>query len=111
VEIAFANHRLKATMESQRELVRTYGDRLGNLIGRRLLELKALPNLAAGFQVPNLRLHQLSGARDEQFAVDLVHPRRLVFEVGDLPIPRQDDGGIAVDQVRTIIIREVVDYH
>lgn len=111
LEIRFANHRLKRTMESQRELTRTYGARLGNVIARRLLELGALPNLGAGFQVPQLRLHQLSGDRDEQFAVDLVHPRRLVFDVGDEPVPRRDDRGIALEQVVVIVIREVVDYH
>jgi hypothetical protein len=26
-------------------------------------------------------------------------------------VPRRDDGGIAVDQVKVIVVREVVDYH
>jgi plasmid maintenance system killer protein len=111
VEIAFSNRRMQKTMESQRELVRTYGDRLGKLIGRRLLELRALPNLEAGMRVPQLGLHQLGADRDEQFAVTLVQPRRLVFEVGNEPIPRLADGGIAVAEVTAIVIREVVDYH
>ena len=64
--------------------------------------------------VPNqkpVRRHQLSGDRDEQFAVDLVHPHRLVFEPDHDPIPRLEDGGIDLKAVTAIQMLEVVDYH
>ena len=56
-------------------------------------------------------MHQLKGNRDEQFAVDLVHPYRLVFEPNHDPLPRKEDGGINLEQVTAIKIMEVVDYH
>ena len=61
--------------------------------------------------MPPTRLHQLKGNRDEQFAVDLVHPYRLVFEPNHDPLPRKVDGGINLEQVTAIKIMEVVDYH
>lgn len=57
------------------------------------------------------RRHQLGGDRDEQFAVDLVYPFRLVFEANHEPVPRRKDGGIDTDQVTAIRILEVIDYH
>ena len=48
---------------------------------------------------------------DEQFAVDLVHPYRLVFEPNHKPVPRKEDGGIDTERVTAITILDVVDYH
>jgi proteic killer suppression protein len=58
-----------------------------------------------------VRCHQLRADRDEQFAVDLVHPYRLVFEPDHDPIPRTADGGIDLDSVTSIAIVGVIDYH
>ena len=57
------------------------------------------------------RRHQLKGDRNEQFAVDLVHPFRLVFEPNQYQSERKEDGGIDLDQVTALKILEVVDYH
>ena len=77
----------------------------------RLAVLKAARNLGMVPMTPPDRRHQLSANRDEQFAVDLVHPRRLVFEPNHEPLPRRDDGGIDTDQVTAITILDVIDYH
>lgn len=77
----------------------------------RLAVLKAARTLALVPTTPPDRRHQLRGDRDEQFAVDLVHPHRLVFEANHDPLPRKDDGGIDVEQVTAITIIEVIDYH
>jgi len=57
------------------------------------------------------RCHPLKAKREGQYAVDLVHPRRLVFKPNHDPVPRKDDGGVDLDKVTSIIIIEVVDYH
>lgn len=77
----------------------------------RLAVLAAAPNLALVPTTPPDRRHQLRGDRDEQFAVDLVHPHRLVFRASQRPLPRRDDGGIDTVQVTSITILGVVDYH
>ena len=77
----------------------------------RLAVLRAAPNLAAVPTTPPDRAHPLKGDREGQFAVDLVHPQRLVFEPNHEPIPRSEDGGIDVEQVTAIVIVDVTDYH
>ena len=47
------------------------------------------------------RCHHLRG-NDEQFAVDLIQPYRMVFEVNHDPMPRDEFGGI--DKKRVIEI-------
>lgn len=57
------------------------------------------------------RRHQLEGGRAGQYAVDLVHPHRLVFKPNHDPLPRKEVGGIDTDQVTAITVIEVIDYH
>ena len=60
---------------------------------------------------PPERRHMLRGERMGQYAVDLVHPHRLVFVPDHDPIPRREDGGVNLDEVTAVTIIEVVDYH
>jgi len=77
----------------------------------RIQVLGASTCLAEVPTVKPVRCHQLRENRDEQFAVDLLQPKRLVFEVDHDPIPRTGDGGIDKESVTAISITEVVDYH
>ena len=60
---------------------------------------------------PPERRHQLTGNRDEQYAVDIDRQYRLVFVPDHDPIPRRPDGGVDTDQVTAVVITEVIDYH
>jgi proteic killer suppression protein len=111
VDIAFRNRRLEKQFNSAETLRKAYGDRMAKTIMNRLAVLKAARSLALVPTTPPDRRHQLKGDRDEQFAVDLVHPSRLVFVPNHEPIPRKDDKGIDTEQVTAITILEVVDYH
>ena len=84
---------------------------MAKAIQNRLAVLKNAHNLSLVPTIPPERLHQLTGNRKVQFAVDLVHPQRLVFEPNHDPIPVKEDGGIDKGLVTTITIIEVVDYH
>ena len=55
--------------------------------------------------------HVLSGRRRGQYAVDLLHPFRLVFVPNHSPVPTVDGGGVDIERVTAIEIIEVVDYH
>ena len=84
---------------------------MAETIMRRLAVLK---NARALSDVPSTkpeRRHQLKGDRIGQYAVDLVHPKRLIFEPDHDPLPRRPDGGINTDQVVAVKVVEVVDYH
>lgn len=111
MEIDFKKTKLKRIFESESALKRKYGDRMARTIMMRIAILDASSCLA---EVPTTkpdRCHQLTEDRDEQFAVDLVHPQRLIFEVDQDPIPRNEDGGINKENVTAIVIIEVIDYH
>jgi len=62
-------------------------------------------NLVAGHP------HPLRGQRAGQFSVRLDGGRRLVFEPGHPPPPVRKDGSIAWEQVRSVRIVYIGDYH
>ena len=111
MDIAFRTRKIERTVNSDNALQKAYGSQMARTIKVRLAVLSASRNLAMMPTTPPDRRHQLRGDRDEQFAVDLVHPRRLVFEPNHKPLPRRDDGGIDTEQVTAITIIDVVDYH
>ena len=111
MEIAFRTRKLQRTLSKETAVKRAYGDRLAKVLMMRMGVLKAARSLSQVPTTPPERRHQLSGKRDEQFAVDLVHPKRLVFEANHDPVPRTKDGGVDVVQVTAITILDVLDYH
>ncbi len=80
---------------------------LASPLAIRLRTLEQSPTLAHVPTAKPERLHQLSQDRDEQFAVDIKGPSRLIFEADHDPIPRNADGGIDKSKVTAIFITEV----
>ena len=111
VDITFRTSRLARVFNSDRDLKRTYGDRMTRRIQTRMAILKNSRTLDLVPTTPPDRRHQLTGDRRGQFAVDLVHPRRIVFVPNHHPVPLRDDGGMDLEQITAITILEVVDYH
>lgn len=111
MEINFQNRKLDKIFNSAKGLQKQYGERMAKVIMNRLAILKAARSLALVPITPPERRHQLGSARKGQYAVDLVHPYRLVFKPNHEPLPRKQDGGIDTEQVTAITIIEVVDYH
>ncbi len=110
MRVEFATTRLKKSLSDEREMDRRYGQ-LAKPLRNRLSVLRRARSLADVPTVPPERCHQLSQDRDEQFAVDLKHPHRLVFAVDDEPVPRKADGGIDLSAVTAIRVVDIVDYH
>ena len=111
MDICFRTNKLRKLFSAEKLLTKAYGDRMANVIKDRMAVLEGVSHLASVPWTPPVRLHQLSQNRDEQFAVDLVNPNRLVFEPYHDPIPRMKDGGIDLQKVTAIKILEVTDYH
>ena len=111
MDISFRTRKLAKTFNSGVALKRAYGARMAKVIMTRLAVLGAARNLALAPTSPPERTHRLHGDRDSQYAVDLVHPYRLVFEPDHAPLPRTEDGGVDAGQVTAIVIVDVVDYH
>lgn len=111
VDITFRTRRLARVFNSDRSMRRQFGDRMARRIQMRLAVLRNARTLSLVPSTPPDRCHQLTGNRSGQFAVDLVHPRRLVFVPNHDPVPLRDDGGIDLEQITAVTILEVVDYH
>lgn len=111
MEIAFHTRKLEKAFNSQKELQRAYGVRMAKVIMIRMSVLASAPNLDKVPITPPDRRHELQGQRAGQYAVDLVHPHRLIIQPNHDPIPRKPDGGIDTTQVTAIAIVDVIDYH
>ena len=111
MDIFFKTRRLAKVFNSERELRKRYGDRMAKTIAMRLAVLKHSRTLSMVPTTPPERRHRLAGKRKEQYAVDLVHPHRLVFEPrrsSGAPDDAEDGeaGGVAA-----ITVIEITDYH
>ncbi len=111
MDIAFRTRKLEKAFNAADALRKTYGARMAKAIMMRMAVLRAARCLELVPTTPPERLHQLVGDRDGQFAVDLVHPYRLIFEANHKPLPRKDDGGIHKERITAVTILDVVDYH
>lgn len=76
-----------------------YGDKMAEKIQLRIDQIKSADSVEILLQYHIGRCHSLTGSRNNQYAMDLVHPYRLIFTV---------DKSNCV-QVAEII--EIVDYH
>jgi proteic killer suppression protein len=111
MDITFNNEKLAKVFSTENQLVREFGSENARLIMRRMQFLKAASCLE---EVPSsrpTRRHQLIGDRKGQFAVDLKHPKRLIFVPNHNPLPLKPDGGIDLHKVSRITVIGVEDYH
>jgi proteic killer suppression protein len=111
MEIHFKHRKTQGACNSERESVRQWGALRARKIRQRLAELAAAETLGVIGALPSARLHELQGDRAGEFAVDVGHPFRLVFEPWHNPVPKTADGGIDKSQITAIRILSVEDYH
>jgi proteic killer suppression protein len=111
MEIQFKSSRMQKVCNGERESVREWGLPNARKLRQRLTELQAAETLEDMRKLPAARCHPLKGDRAGQFAVDLAHPFRLVFEPADNPVPKKDDGGIDLEKITSVTILSVEDYH
>jgi plasmid maintenance system killer protein len=111
MEISFNSRKLEKLCNSQKVMRAQLGDRCAKVLQQRLAEINAADTLEDLEKVPGARCHELKGNRKGQLAVDLVHPKRLVFVPDHDPVPNRPDGGLDWAQVTRVLVTEVVDYH
>lgn len=75
-----------------------YGTAMAEKIQLRIDQIQAADSVEQMIKYGIGRCHPLRQNRKNQFAVDLVHPQRLVFEMKD-------------NEIRIANIIEIVDYH
>ena len=85
---------------------------MADKIFQRKDEIIAAATLADLFKVPSARCHPLHLNREGEYAVDLVHPKRLVFRPAGNPAAYQTaDGQLDRSKVTEVTLWEVIDYH
>ena len=90
--------KIKKVCTDAKTAERTYGQDMADKIHQRVDETNAADTVELMIQFRIGRCHPLSQNRKGQYAVDLVHPYRLVFE---------KKGG----EIQIANILEIVDYH
>lgn len=102
--IRFIDDKIRKLCEDEKVALRKLGDKDTTKLFQRVGEIRAADNLAILRTLRAARCHPLHNDRKGQYAVDLVHPRRLVF----LP---EYDGTFEERLVTDVVLIEVIDYH
>jgi len=105
--VEFRSNKLKKQCENPDIAQKDYGARIGTKLTQRVGELKAAKSLLEIKKIPAARLHRLQGPRSDQYAVDLVHPYRLVFK----PLLEDGEDINQLEVIDVIRIEEMTDYH
>lgn len=98
MDITYKNKKIEKICTDVKTAERTYGREMADKIHQRIDEIDAADTVEMMIQFHIGRCHPLTQNRKGQYAVNLVHPYRLVFE---------KNGGTI--QIANIL--EIVDYH
>ena len=98
LDIVYKTRALQKVCTNAEVASKKYGIRMGELIHKRVKQLTSAKAVEDLIRLQTGRCHALKGNRAGQYAMDLVHPYRLIFErLGD------------VIQIARIV--EITDYH
>jgi len=111
MEISYSNKKLAKLLNSQKEVLRTYGHDNGNRILARLTQIAAAETLADLAKLPQTRVHEHTNNNDEQISVDVKHPYRLMLAADHPKTPRKPDGGLDWAKITRVSILRIDDPH
>jgi toxin HigB-1 len=111
LQIEFTNKKLFKICSSAKESQAKYGKPMSLKLQLRLTQMAAVHSLQELFAIPGARCHPLTGNFKGMFAVDLVHPYRLLFSADHDPLPLKADGGLNMAEVTAVLIQGIEDYH
>ena len=98
MEITYKTKKLERVCTDYSFAKRTYGEINADLIYQRIYEISFADTVEQMIQWHLGRCHPLKGNRKGQYAVDLSHPYRLIFE-------------IIGNEIQIVRILEITDYH
>ena len=110
MDVEFINKRVKKECSSEKAMKGRWGPMTAKKLKRRLADIEAAKTLADMRHLPG-RCHELVADRAGQLAVDLDHPRRLIFKPNHHPVPIRAAGGLDWAGVTGIVVLEITDYH
>ncbi|MDQ0507636.1 proteic killer suppression protein [Peptoniphilus ivorii] len=98
MQIGYKTKKLKRICTKYAIANKEYGPEMAIKIHQRVNEIEAVDTVHTLVQFRIGRCHALKGRREGEYAVDLVHPFRLIFTVKK-------------DKMMIARIEEIVDYH
>ena len=110
MDILFASNDLKELCHNVKRAQKDLGKAGQKKLNRRLDELRDAETLAV-VKTLHPRTHELKGSMAGEISMDLDGGLRLILCPGDNPPPRKPDGGLDWNQVRSVLILKVMDYH
>ena len=108
--ITFEKKKLKKYANDDSQAIRNLGPKRAALYKQRLDDLKDSETLEDVRFLPG-NYHELKGNRKGQWACNLDHPFRLIFEPKENPIPLNEAGQYLWIEIKGVEIIEIVDYH
>ncbi|MHC1730668.1 MAG: type II toxin-antitoxin system RelE/ParE family toxin [Bacteroidales bacterium] len=110
MNITFDCRKLKAFANDKKMAISKLGPRRAQIYLRRLDDMAAAESFADFEYLPG-RYHQLTENKKGKWACDLDQPYRLVFEPAEKPIPLDNDGKQILNEIKSVYILEIVNYH
>ena len=98
MKVEYKNKKLKKVCTIASVTEKAYSRQMADKIQQRIAELESAETVEELMQFHIGRCHPLHQNRENQYAMDLVHPMRLVFEKKG-------------DEIQIAEIVEIVDYH
>lgn len=110
MNISFQNRKLEKLLSSPSKLYKELGTLRAKLFLKRIGVLIDAPTLEAVRHEPG-NFHELVGDRKGQWACDLDHPYRLIFEPHEDPIPTDASGRYVWVEIKGVEVIEITNYH
>lgn len=110
MDVSFASRKLQKLCESEKELRKAYGSDSAKKAMRRLSDLRAAATLEDMRNLPG-RIHELSGDRDGQLAIDLAGGRRLILTPTNGWPAEKAEGAHVWTTIDAVTVLEITDYH
>ena len=107
MQVEYKTNKIKKQCEDPKVAQKNYGKDIGNKLTQRVNELIAATRLLDIKYISSARLHRLKGNRSEEYAVDLVHPFRLIFK----PMMIEYEDLNKLSAITIVRIEEVENYH
>lgn len=98
MDITYRNKKIEKICTDAKTAEKTYGKEMSEKIHQRIDEITAADTVEMMIHFRIGRCHSLTQNRKGQYAVDLVHPYRLVFEKSG-------------NEIQIANVLEIVDYH
>ena len=98
MEITYKNKNIMKVCTNASYAERKYGSDMAEKIHQRIDEIDASETVEEMVQCHIGRCHYLTGNRKGQYAMDLIHPQRLIF-------------GKRGNEIQIVNVLEITDYH